>query len=183
MLFAKPGTENTVATVELAVSVAKKQGISTLVVASNSGWSAEHLLPYVKDFHIVVIGQVSGFRGPGTTAMPKEKRDELREAGFSVYHTSHVLSGAERSLSSRFQGVYLVEIIAHSLRMFSQGVKVCVEISTMALDGDMIEEGQDIIALAGTGGGLDTAVILRPAHAQRILETKIHEILCKPYLQ
>ena len=182
MLFSKPGKENTEATVELALAAAKKLGISTLVVASNSGWSAEHLLPYALDYHIVVIGQVSGFRGPGTSAMPKEKRDELQQAGLSVYHTSHALSGAERSLSSRFQGVYPVEIIANSLRMFSQGVKVCVEISTMALDGDMIEEGQDIIALAGSGGGLDTAVVLKPARAQRILETKIHEIICKPYL-
>lgn len=181
MLFSKPGKENTEATVELAVATAKKLGISTLVVASNSGLSAEHLLPYARDYHIVIIGQVSGFRGPGTSAMPKEKRDQLRQAGVSVYHTSHALSGAERSLSSRFQGVYPVEIIANSLRMFSQGVKVCVEISTMALDGDMIEEGQDIIALAGTGGGLDTAIVLQPARAQRILETKIHEIICKPY--
>jgi len=182
VLFSKPGKENTEATIELALAAAKKLGISTLVVSSNSGWSAEHLIPYAHDFNIVIIGQVSGFRGPGIMAMPKEKRDELRQAGLSVYHTSHVLSGAERSLSARFQGVYPVEIIANTLRMFSQGVKVCVEISTMALDGDMIEEGHDIIALAGTGGGLDTAVVLKPAHAQRILETKIHEIICKPYL-
>ncbi len=182
MLHQKPGKENTATTVELAVTAARKHGIQTLVVASNSGWSAEHLLPFVKEFKVVVIGQVSGFRVDAENPMSSEKRASLQEAGFHVYHTTHVLSGAERSFSTRFQGAYPVEILANALRMFSQGVKVCVEISTMALDGDQIEYGKDIIAMAGTGSGLDTAVLLRPAHAQRILETKIHEVLCKPYL-
>jgi len=90
------------------------------------------------------------------------------------------LSGAERSLSNKFGGVSPIEIMAYSLRMLGQGVKVCVEISTMALDGGMIPYGEDIIAIAGTGRGADTAITLRPAHGANILDTKIKEIICKP---
>jgi hypothetical protein len=64
--------------------------------------------------------------------------------------------------------------------MFGQGVKVCVEIATMALDAGMIPYGEDVIAVGGTGTGADTAVILRPSHAASIFDTWISEILCKP---
>ncbi|NLN84333.1 MAG: hypothetical protein GX138_08315 [Firmicutes bacterium] len=180
MLFAKPGAENSQKTVEIAIEAARQRGVKRLVVSSSSGASADLLAPYLDEFEIVVIGQVTGFRPDGQNPMSQEKRQELRQKGFEVYHGTHVLSGAERAFSGRFQGVYPVEVMAYTLRMFSQGVKVCVEIATMALDGDLLQAGEDIIALAGTRRGLDTALYLQPAHAQKITETKIHEILCKP---
>ena len=70
--------------------------------------------------------------------------------------------------------------MAFTLRMLSQGVKVCVEIAIMALDADLIPLGDRIIAIGGTGNGADTATILTPSHAASVFETKIHEILCKP---
>jgi hypothetical protein len=97
-----------------------------------------------------------------------------------VLTTTHVLSGAERGLSRKFGGVYPVEIIAHTLRMFGQGVKVCVEVAVMALDAGMIPYGEEVIAVGGTGRGADTAVIIKPAHANSILDTWISEIICKP---
>jgi uncharacterized protein len=91
-----------------------------------------------------------------------------------------VLSGAERSLSSKFGGINPVEIIAYALRMLGQGVKVCTEVSVMALDSGLIPYGESVIAVAGTGRGADTAVIIKPAHAKDILSTRIQEIICKP---
>jgi hypothetical protein len=64
--------------------------------------------------------------------------------------------------------------------MFGQGVKVCVEISVMAMDAGMIPYGERVIAVAGTGRGADTAIIIKPAHAKDILNTRIQEIICKP---
>ena len=78
-------------------------------------------------------------------------------------------------------GIYPVEIIAHSLRMLSQGVKVCVECGVMALDCAAIPYGEAIVAVGGTGTGADTACVLTPAGANAILECRVHEILCKPY--
>ena len=93
---------------------------------------------------------------------------------------AHLLSGAERGLSKKFGGVYPVEIIAHTLRMFGQGVKVGVEIAVMALDAGAIPYGRDVVAVGGSGEGADTAIVIRPAHAQAILETHISEIICQP---
>ena len=51
----------------------------------------------------------------------------------------------------------------------------------MALDTGLIPYGEDIIAIGGSTRGADTAVIMRPAHANNVLDTKINEIICKPY--
>lgn len=52
----------------------------------------------------------------------------------------------------------------------------------MALDAGLIPFGEDVIALGGTGRGVDTAMILRPAHSQKFFETRVREVLCKPWL-
>ena len=72
--------------------------------------------------------------------------------------------------------------MAHTLRMFGQGVKVCVEIAVMAADAGMIPTTEPVIAVGGSGRGADTAVILQAANANRILSTKIDEIICKPII-
>jgi hypothetical protein len=178
MYFEKCGKVNTKETVDFAIKAAKENGINYIVVASNEGETAELL----KDsgMNIVVVTHVNGFKEAGTQEMSEETRLKLESYGFKVYTSSHTLSGAERSLSSKFGGISPIEVIAYSLRMFGQGVKVGVEISTMALDGGMIPYGSDIISISGSGRGADTALIISPAHSSNILETKIKEIICKP---
>lgn len=178
MYFEKSGKDNTKQTVELAIKVAKEKGINYIVVASNEGQTATLLTDC--GLNIVVVTHVNGFKEAGTQEMSEQTRIELESYGFSVYTSTHALSGAERSLSNKFGGISPIEVMAYSLRMFGQGVKVGVEISTMALDGGMIPYDNDIISISGTGRGADTAMILRPAHSSNILETKIKEIICKP---
>lgn len=180
MIFANSGPANTEETLRLAVAHARQAGIEHIVVASNSGSTASQLLPYADEFNIVVVGQVYGFRPDTPNPMTAEMRQRLEAGGLSVYIGTHVLSGAERGLSTRWQGVYPVEVMAHTLRMFSQGVKVGVEIAVMALDAGLLPEDTNVIAIGGSGRGADAAIVLRPAHAQRILDTKIKEIICKP---
>ncbi|HEY8889763.1 MAG TPA: pyruvate kinase alpha/beta domain-containing protein [Clostridium sp.] len=178
MYFEKCGNVNTKEAVKLAVKTAKDRGINYIVVASNEGETAKVL----KDcgINIVVVTHANGYKEAGTQEMSYKTRTELESYGFKVYTSSHALSGAERSLSKKFGGISPIEVMAYSLRMFGQGIKVCVEISTMALDGGMIPYDEDIISIGGTGRGADSAIILRPAHSSDILQTKIKEIICKP---
>ncbi len=180
MYFESEGKHNTQKTVELALKAAREKGIRHIVVASCSGYTAGFFKD-AKDLEVVCVTHVNGFSEKGKNEMPDEVRRQLIASGMKVLTTTHVLSGAERGLSRKFGGTYPVEIMAHTLRMFGQGVKVCVEISVMALDAGLIPYGQPIIAVGGTGEGADTAVILTPSHASSILETRIHEIICKPY--
>ena len=178
MYWKSNGERHTEATVELAIETARERGIAHLVVASNSGKTAELLAGRVP--HLVCVTHACGFTAPGANEMPAEVRAALIARGVQVLTTTHVLSGAERGISRKFGGTNPVEIMAHTLRMFGQGVKVGVEISVMALDAGLIPYGEDIIAIGGTGRGADTAIILRPAHAANIFDTAISEIICKP---
>jgi hypothetical protein len=186
MYFAKPGPENTGETVAIAVREAQKRNISHIAAASNTGKTIELLIREAEQAgytgRLVCVTHAYGFREGGTNEMAEETRRSLEARGVRVYTASHILSGAERGISRRFQGVYPVEIIAHSLRMLGAGTKVCVEIAVMALDGGLLPWKTPVIAAGGTGGGADTAVLLTPAHAAAVFDTKIHEILCKPGL-
>ncbi|KPJ80527.1 MAG: hypothetical protein AMS17_20375, partial [Spirochaetes bacterium DG_61] len=73
-------------------------------------------------------------------------------------------------------------IVANTLRFFSQGMKVAVEISIMALEAGLIAPGNEVIAIGGTDEGADTAIVARPAFARKIKEYRVCEILCKPRL-
>lgn len=179
MYFEKEGRENTQKTVELALKTAREREINHIVVASCSGYTAE-LLFNEKQLNKLCVTHVNGFAEKGKNEMSQETRSKLANAGMQVLTTSHVLSGAERGISRKFGGAYPVEIVANTLRMLGQGVKVCVEISIMALDAGLIPYGQPVLAIAGTGEGADTCVILTPSYASDLLETRIHEIVCKP---
>ena len=180
VVFDKPGKANTKETVKLAVEAARKYGIKHIVVASYSGAVADEFVEYASEFNIVIVGQVNGHGNKTENPMEEKHLQALREKGLTVMFATHVLSGAERGLSTKFGGVYPVEIMAYTLRCFGQGVKVCFEIGTMALDGRYIPQGERIVAVAGSGGGADTALISVPAFAANIMETKIDEIICKP---
>ena len=85
-----------------------------------------------------------------------------------------------RGISNKFKGVTPVEIIAETLRLFSQGVKVCVEISIMAADGGLLPTDSEVIAIGGTGNGVDTALVLKPAHMRNFFDLRINEIIAMP---
>jgi len=80
-------------------------------------------------------------------------------------------------------GTYqLEEIIAYTLRLFGEGTKVAIEIALMAADAGLVSTSQECISIGGTSEGADTALLLKPAHAQNFFDLKIMEILAKPRL-
>ena len=83
-------------------------------------------------------------------------------------------------MKQKFGPIQVDEIIANVLRLFSQGVKVCLEISCMACDAGLIKAGEPVIAIGGSGGGADSAVVLSPSNTHRFFDTKILEVICKP---
>ncbi len=178
MYWKSRGESITAATLDLALQTAVERGIAYIVVASNTGDTACLLAGKVP--HLVCVTHASGFVAPGENEMSLVTRATLIAQGVQVLTTTHVLSGVERGISKKFGGAYPAEIIAHTLRMFGQGVKVCVEISIMALDAGLISHGTEVIAIGGSGRGADTAIILTPAHAANIFDTVVSEIICKP---
>ena len=72
------------------------------------------------------------------------------------------------------------EIIARTLSVFGRGMKVATEITIMAADAGLVRTDEEVIAIAGSSRGADTAVVIQPANDARFFEIKIKEIICKP---
>ena len=182
-VFEKPGTINTDETCRIGVERAMLLR-APIVSATTKGAAGVRLCEIAKEMgyqgEIVIVTHAYGSKEPGKNALKEEYGESMIGHGARLVTAAHALSGVERGISTMFQGAYPVEIIAHTLRMLSQGVKVAVEIGCMALDAGAISYGAEIVCMGGTGHGLDTAVVMTPAHANRIFETKIHEILCMP---
>ena len=81
-----------------------------------------------------------------------------------------------------FYGTNAPTALGNLLRTFGQGTKVCVEIMLMAADGGVVERGQQVLVMAGSGRGADTAFLATASTSNRLKEVKVHEILCKPRL-
>lgn len=180
MYWHSKGESNTAATVAAAVKRADELGIRHIVVASCSGRSAELFLSRAGNFEIVCVTHQVGFYSPGEDEMPAETRKKLAEGGVKILTTTHLMAGLDRACRMKFGGVYPAEIVASTLRIFGQGLKVCVEVAGMALDAGLIPYGAEVVAAGGTGEGLDTAIVLVPAHSQNFFDTKVKEIICKP---
>ena len=183
-VFDKPGPSNTEEACRIAIDMAVKRGVP-LVAATTEGDAGAKLCAIAKEMgfegDVVIVTHAFGSKKPGENALKDEHRKAIADSGARIVTAAHVLSGVERAMSTRFQGVYPAEIMANTLRMLCQGIKVVVEIGSMALDAGAITYGGDIVCMGGTGKGLDTAVVMKPAHANIIFETNIHEILCMPY--
>lgn len=179
MYFAASGKSNTRETVAIALKTAEERGIRNIVVASVTGETARHFEEF--DGNVVCVTHADGFAENGKNEMEDATRAHLQSKGMRVLTTSHVLSGVERGISALFHGAYPAEIMSHTLRMFGQGMKVCVEVGIMALEAGLVPYGENIIALGGTREGADTAVIMIPAYAKEVFRVRVNEILCKPF--
>ena len=92
----------------------------------------------------------------------------------------HAFGMLGRSVRTKFQTMQTDELIAHTLRLISQGVKVACECACMAADAGMIPTGEEVLAIGGTGQGADSAVVLRATNTHTFFNTRILEIVCKP---
>ena len=179
MYWENAGYENTAQTIALAVKRAQETGIEDFVVASNTGATILELMNYSVKQLVCVTHQV-GFKNPGEDEMGVEMRERLQKDGVRLLTTTHLFAGVDRALRLQSGGLYPAEIVAMTLRMLGQGVKVGVEIAVMALDAGLIPYGKDVIAIGGTGRGADSAIIIRPDHASAIFKSQLREIICKP---
>jgi len=182
--FPTPGPENTRLAADAAVSRLSALGLKDIVVASNTGVSAKQVLASLGaagPVNLVVVTHHVGFREPGQDEMSPEVRAELAAAGVKVLTASHLFAGVERAVTKQFGGLSSGGVVSNTLRLFGEGTKVAVEIAVMALDAGLIPYGRDIMSLGGSGRGTDTALIVRPAHSPSFFDTRVVEIVCRPF--
>jgi hypothetical protein len=181
--FERPGKENTETVLKLVKEYAEAKGIKDIVVASTTGETGVKASEIFKGFNVVVVTHHFGFRQPGIHELLEENRKKILENGAKIFTASHALSGVERAIRKKFETVMPLELIAHTLRLFGEGTKVCVEIIIMAVDAGLIPEGREVIAVAGTGRGTDTALVIKSASASRFFDLEVREVIAKPRIK
>jgi hypothetical protein len=184
--FEKPGgEENTAKTLALAKARAAALGIKTIVVASTVGDTAVKAMDVFKDYKVIVVSHVTGMREPNTQEFTEENRKAVEKKGGIILTTTHAMGGIHRALSNTMPpppSSAIGDVVANTLRMFGQGMKVACEIAAMAADAGLVHTDEEIVSIGGTGRGADTAVILQADYVHRFFNIKVKEIICKPRL-
>lgn len=181
--FIRPGPKNTEALLQHAAQRAGELGLKKVVIATCSGRTAEKALEYFdpKVYRLIAVSHVTGFRKPDEQELSSEARQRLEQAGVAVITAAHAFGGVPRGLRNRLGTYQVDEIMAFTLRMLGQGVKVGVEIAMMAADSGLVRTDEDVLTIGGTATGADTAMVVRPNYSAQCLEVKIREIVAKPF--
>ena len=180
--FENPGSENTDKVLAIAKQRAQELGIKTIVLASTGGDTAVKAMGAFQGLKVIVVSHVAGLREPDIQEFTEENRKLVESKGGVVLTTTHAFGGLSRAMRNKYNMYVLGEIIADTLRIFGQGMKVACEIAMTAADSGLVRTDEDIIAIAGSSRGADTAVVLKPANTHNFFDLKIREVLCKPRL-
>jgi hypothetical protein len=178
--FEKPGRGNTERTLQIAKARAEELGLRTILVATVSGATGVRAAEELRGFNVILVTHSTGFKEPNYQELTEENRRAIKAAGAKILTCQHAFGGVGRAVRKKLGTYELEEIIAYTLRIFGEGMKVACEMALMAADAGLVRTDEPVIAIAGTGRGADTAVVLRPANAQTFFDMRIMEILCKP---
>lgn len=184
------GIHNTDETLDIVKARAARLGIEQIVVPTTTGGTAlscAERMPAMKSIAAVTMHAVDKqirVDRHGEQVFAKDPRimEAARKAGVRFYTGVHPLGGAAASaFRETFGGYSAHDIVAHTLkRLFSTGTKVAVECTLMAADGGLIDTAKEAIALGGYRGGVDTALVVKPAFSYRLFELEIREVLAFP---
>lgn len=179
-VFEGPGYKNTDQALTVLSDGIKRYGVEQVVIAStygNTGLAAAELLKET-GVRLVVVTHNVGFKEPGSHEMTGEMRQAIEALGATVYTGTMPFRNIGTAIRERLS-YSQQDVIANTLRLFGQGMKVCVEIVMMAADAGLITP-LNVLAVAGTGRGADTVALIKPQSSNRLFDLKVRDILVKP---
>lgn len=182
LYFNDPGRGNTRRTLETAARRIRDLDLRTALVASTSGETGLMAAELIAVENLIVVSHSTGFVRPDVQQMSSENREALEKTGARVLTAQHAFGGIGRAVRKKLATYELDELVAFTLRLFGQGMKVAIEIALMAADAGLASTLEPCVSIGGTDSGADTAVLLKPAHAQNFFDLRILEILAKPRL-
>ncbi len=179
--FEKTGVENSEATLRIARQRAEELGIKKIVVASTTGSGAVKAIEILKGFKVIFVSHATGFKDPNIQRFTEENRKIVESKGGIILTMTHTFAGLSRALRTKTNTATIGDIVAETLRVFGHGTKVAIEISMMAADAGLVRTDENVISIAGSSQGSDTALMLTPVNSQNFFDLRIKEILCKPH--
>ncbi|MDF1537868.1 MAG: pyruvate kinase alpha/beta domain-containing protein [Candidatus Thorarchaeota archaeon] len=171
-------TNKVLETVKKYLSVDKT--IEHVVVATTEGTVGEIFSKSLSDVRVIVVSHHTGFKQPNFNELDENKRMAIEKTGAKILTTTHAFAGVARGVRNALGTYSPTEIIAYAYRTFGQGTKVCAEIAMMAADAGLVPVDQNVICVAGSGRGADTAWIIKPTNTNKFIDLKMRICLCKP---
>ena len=185
------GQINTEKTLKLAIQRAHELNTNKLVVASETGLSALKAVDMLRDseINLIVVTSAAGTKIENTIigdlriGIPDKKIwNQLEKSGAKIVRATDPLWNIGAALEHR--GVpTLATLIRMCLKMISSGTAVCVTAVLMATDNGVLTEGEEVVTVAGSWIGLDTALVVQATNSVNLLRTgamQIREVVCKP---
>jgi uncharacterized protein len=160
--FDGPGEKNTTAVLTSAKERADELGITSVLIPSVRGDSAEKALDFFAGTNITLF-----FVGTDPARFSQDTKKRIKDAGFKLVFYKQV-------------DYSYPDEVKNALRRFGQGTKVAVELTLIAAQEEIIESGTEVVALGGSSKGFDTALVIKAATSDEFYELEILEILCKP---
>ncbi|KPJ63078.1 MAG: hypothetical protein AMS15_01865 [Planctomycetes bacterium DG_23] len=182
VIFERSGPENTQATLKAARERAEELGIRQIVLATSSGQTALEAAETFSGVDVEIIAvTLSAARWEVYTAPHEKKIKEAEAKGVKFLTASHGFVGnIGTAIREKFGGLTPSEIIGRTYYTFSQGTKVAAEITLMAADAGLLDMEKELIAIGGTGGGADTALVIKPVYTTHFFDLNICEVICMP---
>jgi hypothetical protein len=156
--FERSGSENTDNVLNLVKNRSKELKIETIVLASTRGGTAEKALKALSGKKLITVGIDRGIFSP-------EVMSALEKKGFPVLFSHETNYNYSEDMKSAF-------------RRFGQGMKVVVEDVVIACLKNVLKPGVDVISLAGSSWGADTAIVI--TSSTNFNNVGIKEVICKP---
>jgi len=178
------GEVNTDKTVELARERAEELHVRKIVVASETGLSALKVLDALPGHDVIVVSSAAGTTVEGSVigdlkiGIPDEEMvRELAVRGAVVVRGTDPfwnLSAHTEIRDTPKLGMMYYDALCG-------GLHVCMTGVLEATDAGHLVEGEEVIALAGSFVGLDTAIVAAAANSVNFFKAfEVREIICKP---
>ena len=178
------GEVNTDKTIELSRLRAEELGIKKVVVASETGLSALKVLEAFPDAEVIVVSSAAGTLvedsviGDLRIGIPDEGiLKELRKRG------ARVVRGTDPfwNLSANTGLIDTAKLGMMFYKVLCGGLHVCISAVLEATDAGHLREGEEVVAMAGSFVGLDTAIVAAAANSVNFFKAfEVREIICKP---
>lgn len=175
-----PGAENTAATLAAVRGRAAELGITSVVLHSITGVTAVRAVDALEGIKLLVVTRPTGYAAPNQQDFSAESRAYVESRGGTVYTVTPVFGGLSNAMNKRFKTLALGEVVANTLTLFGEGLRHALESLVTATDGGLVPAGKPVIAVAGTDGGADTAVVCSPVNSLDFWDLRVSEIICKP---
>jgi hypothetical protein len=178
------GEVNTDKAIELARRRADELGIRKVVVASETGLTALKVLDAFPGSYVIVVSSAAGTCVEGSVigdlmiGIPDEGiLSELRERG------AEVIRGTDPfwNIAAHTGVTDACKLGMMFFKVVCGGLHVCMTGVLEATDAGHLVEGEEVVALAGSFVGLDTAIVAGAANSVNFFRAfEVREIVCKP---